>query len=300
MKYIIPVCVVLIGTLWHTNLLTSEVSMVYNYRIAQVTTQSISQSNHKNHTIVALLFDLYQKKYNNQTRQNFAGGLGSFIYDFDPCYFRIDFAACHVHETVNHKTTLSDTQTDDILFTLGGSVMKNTNTTIALSGLFGIPTHKIFTLQHLDFGYAQVSTGIQVDGTHILNGTGSSAEWGARYIYFIPRTAQDNLCNNHNFSIGNIIDLLFAYKKDWLKHGLELGYTARFDFGAFSHPKFDDIVESVQYNRSTFYGVYEYKFSINDMASRLLFNISYGFDTSPKTFGNKNIVTLWAAWDLNF
>jgi len=280
---------------------TFAISIVYNYRIAQVTKQPIVENVvSKPVTFVALLFDQYQKKYDNETRQNFAGGFGSLIYEFDPCYLRADFAFSHIQQTVHHVTNFTDTETDDILFTFGSNIIKDGNKTVALSGLFGVPTHAIFRLQHVDFGYNQVGLGTQLDATYRFKDTGHAVLGGLRYVYFVPRTAYDSLCMKHTFSIGQLSDLLFAYKKNWNSHGLEFGYTTRFEFGASVFPNFDDIVEKTNYRRCNFYGIYKYKFLINDMPNRLLFNISYGFDTRPKTFGNQHVVTLWAAWNINF
>lgn len=277
----------------------AAISIVYNFRIAQITKQPIFQkTNDKNHTLVALFFDQYRKKYNG-TRQNFIGALGSYIYDFEPYYFRTDLAGSHIKETVNNVITFSGTEMDDILFTVGRNFKINKHATATLSGLFGFPTHQIFRLQHIDFGYSQIGTGIQLDGSYELNSI-SSLLYGARYIYFIPRTALDDLEKKYTFTLGNVTDLFFAYKGSWQKHGLEAGYTARQRFGAQIHPHLDDIIRKTNYIRSNFYFVYKYKFRINDLPSRLLFNISYGFDHRPKVFGNKYIITLWASWNLNF
>ena len=89
--------------------------------------------------------------------------------------------------------------------------------------------------------------------------------YGARYIYFVPRKALDSLDEPHTFTIGNIGDLLLAYKNNWnKKNGIELGYTARFRFGAHISPNLDDIVKKTNYIRSNFYIVYKYRFIWND------------------------------------
>ncbi len=283
--------------LQHVHLL--PISMVYNFRIAQITKQPIVEKSHRHNRIIALLFDQYRKKYNG-IFQNFIGGLGSYIYDFDSYYFRTDFAASHIKEITDHVTTFSGTETDDILFTGGRNFIINDRTTMTFSGLFGVPTHRIFRLQHVDFGYSQIGLGLQWDGSYLLNDT-SALLYGARYIYFVPRTALDDLEEKHRFTIGNIGDLLLAYKNNWdFHHGIEFGYTARFRFGAHIYPNLDDIVKKTNYIRSNFYGVYKYKFIVNDISHRLLFYLSYGFDHTPKIYGNKYIVTLWASWNIGF
>lgn len=278
----------------------SAISMVYNFRIAQITKQPIFEKTfNRNHTIVALLFDQFYKKRNNTTHQNYAGGLGSFIYDCEPYYFRIDAALSNIRQTDNHITTFSGTETDDILFTVGRNFIVNEQALITLSGLFGVPTHKIFRLRHPDFGYSQVGMGIQLDGSYTVDCIGSLL-YGARYIYFVPRNALDDCKKKYNFTIGNVGDILLAYKNTWNQHGLELGYTFRSQFGAHIRPNLDDTVEKTNYLRSNFYIVYKYKFLTYNVANRLLFNFSYGFDHNPKTFGNKHIITLWASWNIGF
>jgi len=165
--------------------------------------------------------------------------------------------------------------------------------------LLGIPTHKILRLKHVDFGYGQASLGVQLDGSYRSVNKGTFV-YGARYIYFIPRHAHDTLNQDYFFSIGNDISLLLAYKNNWNKHGFEIGYTERFQCGAGISPYVDDIVKSANYMRSNFYAVYKYKFLLKQIANRLLFNVGYGFDTSPKKFGNKYVLLFWGAWNVNF
>jgi len=276
------------------------ISIVYSFRIAQITKQPIfEKKDGRNHSLIGLIFDQYQKKHDG-IFENFVGGLGSFIYDFKSYYFRADFAVSHIKEITNHIPTFSGTKTDDILFTLGRNFIINDRTTLTLSGLFGIPTHRIFRLQHTDFGYAQIGTGIQFDGSYATNRT-SDLLFGARYIHFVPRNALDLLEQKHRFSIGNIIDFLLAYKKDWDNHhGIEFGSTARFQFGARIYPNLDDIVKKTNYIRSEFYLAHKYKFLLKNTSNRLIFYIAYGFDHKPKLFGNKYIVTIWASWNIRF
>ncbi len=281
----------------------SAISMVYNFRIAQITKQPVSldadSATNNNHTLVALLFDQYRKKYTGIT-QNFAGALGSFIYDFKPYYFRADCAVSHIHEWCGVATTFSGTETDDILFTCGRNFILNNQTTVTLSGLFGIPTHRIFRLQHVDFGYSQVGTGIQLDGSYSLNDT-SALLYGTRYIYFIPRDAYDDSCLQHDFTLGNVADILFAYKNNWNDtHGLESGYTFRTRFGADICPNLDDTITKTNYIRSNFYLVYKYRFSLDHTHNRFMLYGSYGFDHSPQLYGSRYIITLWTSWTLNF
>lgn len=277
----------------------SAISIVYNFRIAQVTKQPIVENGEeRDYSIVGLLFDQFQKKYDG-VHQNFVGGLASFIYNFKPYYFRTDFSVAHIKASLDHVTTFSGTRTDDLLFTLGRNFTLNNKAVMTFSGLFGVPTHEILTLQHADFGYGQYGLGIQLDGSYILCDT-HALLYGVRYIYYGPRKAADDLGNKYTFTIGNLADLLFAYKYNWLAHGIECGYTWRSDFGADISPSLDDTVQKTEYLRSNFYFIYKYRFMIDEVANRLLFNISYGFDHKPKIYGNQYIVTLWASWNVRF
>jgi hypothetical protein len=285
--------------LLHTNLY--PISMVYNFRIAQITKQPIHEEDGtvKNHTLIALAFEQAREK-RNHIFQNYAGGLGSYIYDFKPYYFRIDGAFSNIKEVKNGLTTLSGTETDDVLFTAGRNFIINKKTRWTFSGLFGIPTHRIYTLQHSDFGFSQIGLGIQFDGGTELDRQ-AGLLYGARYIHFVPRKALDSLNVPHTFTIGNIADLLIAYKNNWdKKHGIESGYTLRFRFGAHISPNLDDIVKKTNYIRSNFYIVYKYRFIWNDTYNRILYYLSYGFDHKPRLYGNKYIVTLWVSWNISF
>lgn len=274
--------------------------MVYNFRIAEITKQPTSENNNpRNHKVVTLVFDQYRKKYNG-TQQNFLGGLGAYTFDFKPYYIRVDGAVSYIKERVNHQTSFLGTETDDILFTAGRNFEINKKTLLTFSGLFGIPTHQIYRLKHIDFGYSQVGTGVQLDGVYKCTHS-NSLLFGTRYLYFIPRHATDSVHQKYVFTIGNVADILLAYKNTCNRHhAIELGYTWRARFGAHASPHFDDIVRKTNYLRNNFYAVYKYKFFTHKVSHRLLFNISYGFDQSPKVYGNKAIVTFWAAWNIGF
>lgn len=288
---------VLILSLWGS---LYPISMVYNFRIAQITKQPIVENGKKSSlTTVALFFDQYRKKHMG-IRQNFAGGLGSLIYDYKPYYCRVDAAFSHIHETVKQETSFSGTETDDILFTVGRNVLSDEHNVVTLSGLFGIPTHRILRLEHVDFGYSQVGLGVQLDGLYKIN-TINTLVYGGRYIYFIPRYAHNTLNQTFMFTLGNIGDLLIANKNNWNEHhGIEVGYTMRIRFGAQINPSLDFITQKADYLRSNFYGVYKYRFKINEIPNRCMLNFSYSYDHSPKLFGNKYIITVWASWNTSF
>lgn len=277
----------------------NAISIVYNFRIAQITKQPITdEDNYHKNTIIALLFDQYSKTHND-TKQNFIGGLGAYIFTFNPYFFRTDFAVSHIKAQDHDITTFTGTETDDILFTLGRNFKFGDRKVLTASALFGIPTHQILRLQHTDFGYGQFSAGAQLDGSYPIARSGAFLG-GIRYIHFFKRHAYDYTHTRYLFTIGNVQDFLVAYKHSWPKHGIEGGYTSRFQFGAAVCPNLDDIIERTNYIRSSFYAVYKYKFAIRETLNRLLLNIGYGFDHRPHTFGNKYIVTLWGSWNINF
>lgn len=278
-------------------------SIVYNFRIAQITKQSLQEkNNHSHYTLVALLFDLFQKRYSG-VKENYAGGMASVIYNRHNYYARIDTALSRFNQKKDMKKIYQDVQTDDLLFTVGRNFMfDNNRSLLTLSGMFGVPTHRNNAVRSIDFGYAQVGTGVQLDGSYLLNEqTGSALLYGARYIYYLPRTTNDCSGNRYRFSIGNIGDILGAYKRYWHNtHGIELGYTFRSDFGASLWPVLPDVVNKTNYNRSNFYFVYKYKLPQDHTMHRFLFNISYGFDHGHKRDGYASIVTLWGSWNINF
>lgn len=224
--------------------------------------------------------------------------LAAYLYSFKSFYTRIDCAFSQIHETKNKKTRFTDTETDDILFTAGYNHKINYKSQLTVSALFGVPTHRILRLRHVDFGYSQVGTGLQCDGSYGIAHQ-ATLLYGARYIYFIPGKA-DRSRNRYTFSIGNIGDLLLAVKRDWTHQGLELGYTYRAQFGARSTPHSESIVQKTNYVRNNFYIVLKSKFVYNTIAHRFLWNFSYGFDQKPKRYGNKIILTIWGSWNIRF
>ncbi len=274
------------------------ISMVYNYRISQIT--GVLKENPYRHIFIALPFAQFREKY-DAIHQDFIGSLGSYIYHHSDYYFRVDGAFSHIKEkSCAGITTFSGTELDDLLFTVGKKILNHGCLSMTFGGLFGIPTHRIYRLQHEDFGYSQVGLGLQLDGSYELDEK-QDLVCGGRYIYFVPRNALDNECEKHRITIGNVGDLLFAYKNNLTeKHGVEAGYAFRARFGAKACPFVEDFTIKTNYIRSSFYAVYKYTFYIRNVANRIMFDIGYGFDHSPKIFGNKYIVMLWVSWNVSF
>jgi hypothetical protein len=294
----------------------SAISVVYNFRIAQITRQPISQQpNNRPSSFSILLFDMFQKTRNFDIRENYAGGLVTFNRNFaESYYFRADFAVAHAHQTASNTGNLnlnlnsnpifqSSGQTnviepDDILLTAGYDFTPSQSSKITLSGLFGIPTHSINTLQRIGFGSGQVGVGVQLDGWHKFIKP-LDFLWGTRYNYFVPRTAFNATGKPYNFSIGSIADLLIALQTNKSQvHGFEGGYSARWGFGVQACPKIANL-DLFNYMRNSFYLVYKYSFLTERVAHRLLLNISYGFDSKPKLYGY-NAVMIWGSWGIAF
>ena len=279
----------------------STISVVYNFRIAQITKQPITTKQDKHpYSLTALLFNLFQETYVNNIHENYCGGLVAFNYNIGSSYYiRTDFAVSHFNQVQQQVRIVEETESDDILVTFGRNFQPNDKSRVTLSGLVGVPTHSPFTLQRIPFGSGQVGVGIQLDGLYKL-AKKTDFLWGTRYNYFIPRTAQDALENHYKFTTGSIADLLAAIQTSFsLAHGLEGGYAARWGFGARAWPVIP-ILARTNYQRNSFYLVYKYTILTPKTAQRLLFDVTYGFDSRPKELGYKNAVMVWAAWGMNF
>ena len=279
---------------------TFSLSMVYNFRMAQITRQPIGEhTDERPNSISALFFDYFQKMKNFDFRENYAGAITTYTRDIaKKTYFRTDCAVAHVHQSIDKKTTANLTEIDDILFTAGHNLIVKKNQVISVSALFGIPTHDLYTIQRVGLGLAQVGLGIQLDGIHKFKRP-IDFLWGTRYNYFVPRNGLDIHDTSYKFSIGSIADLLIALQsRTVLSHGIEGGYSARWGFGASATPTIAKL-DAFSYMRNSFYLVYKYTFLTNHVAHRFLLNIGYGFDSKPKLYGF-NAVMVWAAWGIAF
>ncbi len=275
------------------------VSVVYNFKIAQITRQPITDRTVQRDTMSWLLFDFFQKNSQLKIRENYAGGLMTFNHCFaEKYYFRTDFAVGHTHQTIKKRTEVDITEPDDILFTSGRNFEISEKSRVTLSGLLGIPTHSVNTLERVGFGTGQVGVGVQLDGLYKFNNH-CDILCGTRYNYFIPRTAFDALDNSYKFTVGSIADIIIgAQSNNLLPHGVEGGYASRWGFGINSIPKISEL-ESKSYQRNSFFLIYKYTLLTKRVAHRLLLGASWGFDSKPKLYGYKAIMG-WAAWGIAF
>ncbi len=287
---------------WIINLLInapiSALSLVYSFRIAQITQRPIAQTNNnKPYSFAPLIFDYFQKAKNFNIRENYAGGFVTYNHNFTRDFFRADFAVAHVAQSVNCKETVDVIEPDDILLTIGRNIIRTEKSSTTVSGLLGIPTHSVFTLERVGFGNGQVGVGVQLDGMYKLHKF--DFLWGSRYNYFIPRTAYNIDHKAYQFTVGNITDLLVALEANKiLGHGYEGGYSARWGFGAQATPTIA-ILDRLSYMRNTFYGVYRYTFLTTRCAHRFLLSLSYGFDSKPKLYGY-NAWMVFGSWGIAF
>lgn len=274
-------------------------SMVYSFRISQITKPPIFNKSNYHNQLLALTFNEYEKK-NDEKSENFLGELVSYIYIFQKHnYFRVYFAASDIKEFKSRKTIYSGAETDDILFKLGHNITINDNSTVTFSGLLGIPTHQISRLKHPEFGYGQLGIGGKIDGLYELDNK-QSVYYAARAIYFVPRNALTNCSKKYKFTVGSLEDLLIGYRKAWEKYDFEFGYNLKAQIGAKSWPYSNEIIEKNNYIRSLFYTAYKYKFNIKKVPNRIILDFTYGFDHNKKPFNSKYILSGWIAWDINF
>lgn len=276
------------------------VSVVYNFRIAQITRQSIGQQTEKRpNSLSMLLFDFFQKTHSFNIRENYAGGLLTYNRDIAKlCYFRTDFAVAHVNQKNNCVQTVEVIEPDNILLSAGRNFKPTERSKVTLSGLLGIPTHEVNTLQRVGFGVGQVGVGVQLDGLYKITKP-IDFLWGARYNYFIPRTAFNAQGDCYQFTVGSIADVIVALQSsNPLSHGIEGGYSGRWGFGAHATPRIAQI-GLLNYMRNNVYLVYKYTFLRKYFAHRLLLNVSYGSDAKPKNYGY-DAVMVWASWGISF
>jgi len=277
------------------------VSIVYNFRVAQITKRSIVETHApKSNNITLLPFDYFQKTRDFTIKENYGGALVAFTRNFKNGYYiRADTAFGHVSQKNKNITTTCITEVDDILITGGKNILKTKNSHITLSGMLGIPTHETTSLQRPTLGFTQFAIGAQLDG---LYGWSNKTDflWGTRYVYFIPRTARDNSDNRYKFTVGSLADLLIGIQTNTnvsLTHCFEGGYTGRWGFGAHATPKIDNI-ERFNYIRNSIYLVYKYTLQ-RKFTHRFLFDISYGFESKQNSY-NYDIFLIWASWTIAF
>lgn len=284
--------------------LQAVISVVYNLRIAETTKRQAFDKNgtHYMSLGVATPFNIYRKKYNGDMHD--AGGvLGTLIYAPEKYFLRVDTAVAQVQQKAPNNC-FATVQADDILFTGGYTKTINKQARVTISGLLGIPTHKDKSLEHVQFGYAHVGLGGQIDGSVDYLANNKHFILGAlRMIHFFPRTTcaiVNNCPKKFTFTNGTTNDFLIAHRSRLGNHRCEIGYDASMLWGTKIHPSLDATIQKTEYIRSSFYGTYKYHFVIKKLPQAITAAFSYGFDHRPKLYGNKRIITAWASWGVNF
>lgn len=282
--------------------------IVYSFKIAQITRRPLTKHNESDnakntpYSFSTLPFIQFQEKYLGNIFERSIGDYSAFVYDFASVYyFRTDFAFSHLHQKQCNVTTFSQTECDDLLFTIGRNFNPTAKSRVTASALFGIPTHESYILQHLTLSAGQIGTGLQLDGLYNLQ-SNVDFLWGTRYLYFVPANAKDTLGNNHKFTIGQGADLLVALKSNWPKshHGVESGYSAHWNFNGKVCPKIITIPDNTNSLRNSLYLVYKYGFKSKKYSQQILLSSSYGFDSNKMNLGYKWSCMSLVSWGINF
>ncbi|HEX2977619.1 MAG TPA: hypothetical protein VHO47_00650 [Candidatus Babeliales bacterium] len=280
-----------------------SISIVYNLRVAETSKHRGLESFFKKPSFgIFTPFGTFREKYNG-VHHSAGGGLFTLLYSPERYYLRVDaaFARVSSHDRSIH---FARTQGDDVLFSGGYSPRTSKKSKLTISGLFGIPTHKDTSLEFVQFGYGHFGLGAQVDGTYFFStNRNHTFRWATRLIHFFPRNVEARMGDQRerfNYGIGNLADIFLALHMIRKLHSMEAGYDASFFFNAKIFPHFEDAIKRANYIRNSFYGIYKYRFFIGNVASYIACALSYGFEPTPKTVGNKRVITTWASWGINF
>lgn len=280
-----------------------SISIVYNLRIAETSKRFVVTSMIPSPSLGTFtLFGTFREKYNGD-KQHCGGGLFTLIYAPESYFVRVDAAVGHVASNTQ-GVLFSRTQADDILFSAGYSPKTSEKMRVTFSGLLGIPAHKDTSLEFAQFGYGHYGLGAQMDGAIAYSKNRDySLRFAARFIHFFPRMAPalvNTSMEKFKYGIGNLADLFIGLHFNRARHSMEVGYDGSFFFDAYICPNLDDTVEKTNYIRNNFYGTYRYRFLINKRTHIIRAGFSYGFDSRPKAYGNKHIITFWTSWSVNF
>jgi hypothetical protein len=298
MKKIFSCCMILLMS--NVPTFCGTISLVYNLRIAETTKNQFIVFKEKHPSVITVTPVIQFRKTHNDLREFVGGGLGTYIYATDHWYGRVNAAVGRSAETNCMGISDGRTDLDDILFSGGYGHRLNEYAKVTFSAHFGIPTHKDGSLQGIQLGTGHYGLGAQVDGSLKVH-TNHALMAALRFIHFFPRNVKTILGpERFNFSIGNLVDLFFTYQGNWERHQLEVGYNPTFLFDASIHPSLATVVKQTDFIASSFYASYRYGFMLCGLPSGIIFGTSYGFDHSPKIFGDKYIVTSWFSFGVKF
>ncbi len=272
-------------------------SIVYNFKIAQITKSADMHNNVFNF----LTFNLYREKY-NCSQKNFTGEMVSYIHNLRPYYFRIDTAYGYYFEKVNNQKTFRGENLDDILITFGKTFHQECKND-TLSWLVGIPTHHAASLDDINFGIGQYSLGIQFDTLHKIGK--QDLLFGCRFLHFFPKKIFNADYYGYKFTPGNLVDLLAGLKKNWTSTGIEFGYNMSIRFNAQLETDDNlknnhDLLEKYNIKRSSFFLALKYYFNTCDIRNKIFLIMSAGFDHNPEPFKVKKLFNCSLSWAISY
>jgi len=272
----------------------AAVSLVYNLRIAESTKRQAFEAGENPHKVALTLFNNNRKKRYGAVH-NVLGLLETYSYITPSFYFRTDFAFGQVqdHYKSSHFKAI---ETDDLLFKSGYSYTINPKTKFSISGIFGIPTHKDFALEHFEIGFAHFGLGFQLDSSYAYSLPKTSAiRCAFRFIQFLPRKVQvksDEILKYYNLNIGKLIDLFIAHHTVFDHHSFQVGYDQIFFCDAKIHPFLESTIEKVNYMRPEFFSTYKYTLATHYLHHIFSATISGGFDIWPHIMAIKESLKL--------
>lgn len=279
------------------------VSIVYNMRIAEITKRQQITPNAKRHNILGETTVGQWRTLKNGFKQSVYGGITTYIRSAKSLYLKVDGAFGRVKNNII-TNIFKRTQTDDLLFTGGYSHALSERVRITYSGLLGIPTHRDFILDLAQLGTGHVGLGGQIDTSFAYTADRSNVALGAiRLVHFFPRNVTSHnpclqqlyQCKEYNLSLGNILDVYVAHQTNWGNNNrFELGYDASIlGFGSRIKPEITNFSGSLLYIRNNFFSSYSRRFSLNKTPVGIVTGLSGGFDSRPKTVGNRHMLTAW-------
>jgi hypothetical protein len=275
-------------------------SVVYSLKISETTRHAVS-----NEEDYPLSFNLssvnsYREEFSG-VREKILSCLASLIYSPVDYYIRADFGFASLNRD-RKKLNFSKMEIDDFLLTAGKSKNFNDKIKLSFSGLFGIPTHKDYSIiQPLQFGIGHFGLGLQLDGSCVYSSDKKHSIFGAaRFIYFLPRIIDGFKNSKFDYDPGNLVDLFISHQSVWKKSRVEFGYDATFAFNPSILPCNKVLLEESVLQRNSFFLTYSHDFFIQKYLAGLLFGFSYGFDTLPCIFGFKKILSFWVSGSISF
>jgi len=275
-------------------------SLVYKFFVSEITRRYTPAGKSTKASQCSLLcFDIYASKYDT-TKENAAGLLATYLYQYNQVYAQIDGAFGHV-KSHYHGQEFSRTQTDDLLFSLGFSKAFSSKTAVTFSGILGFPTHKDTSPEGIQFGIAHSSIGFKIDAVRqCCPKKDQKLLLAGRYLRFLPSNItvkSDAASYRYELDIGSLFDVLVGYSFNFKRDGFELGYNPSFLVGGKLCPQ-SVPHDYIGYMRSTLYGSYYHVFLSGKHPQIFNLVFAYAMEHKPKIY--KRLITAWATWSIFF